>query len=643
MLVDIDVNRMDLTGVNEAYKRIGIPFSIFKANQFIDLTEPAFASSIVVKDIDDNDITFTVGTVDDTATSKAKYAITQVAPGSEFTGTLVNSITITGYTGTEFIAYVTYQALYKDTTTIIGDSVGPAYSPGLMRSVLNRLSYLTDMLPPIPNLTDGTVNTIQVLPEDLTGMSEDNYIQDEIHMQVNTLANRFIVRPANGSFYKHDLVVKFNDTPLVENIDYEVTSVNIGKTRVSSHTSGVYDYIKFITPLSAGIVTINYHAFGGAICPLTIGQVKETLASIIEYIKLGNFITTASLQNHPVILSILDRISIIENMLHISVPITYTYNSGILDSWVTVARIYPNEVSGLTDTTGVGHFRMRCGKYFSEFKLNYDVRADRVLDLHVISSWGTTLKQDDEAYFTNRICPKFRIIWTDDIVGGEHAVTSGILLQMSVTNYTDKTLSVEMQNIAGVFSHWQLIPTDGNPLPPTLISETLPDGSTWDSDEATCRASNSVIPCGKYYTIFSGTVPTKILDNYTYKDVELIDPQDNSSLIQEKLRGLSVSPCITGYDVDMEEVEAIAITMYDRYTGSMITKTSNNLGTTETSIKTSVMYFTQDLCIAECELVKAGLGYELYIGSSTGTNSKNNDRFDFKQIDVLFKGVVTYD
>lgn len=641
MPVDIDINTMDITGIDSLFKREVIPFRIYKANQIIDLEEPVYATSIVVQILSGEDLVayanFSVGDTDDTSISKAKYAQEQLDPGTLFTENLTKSIVVTGYTGTEFTIYVTYQALYKNNVSITDDMLGPTYTPGLMRSVLNRLTYLTNVLPPIPDITEGTVNTIQVLAEDLTGLNNDNYIQDEIHMQVNTLANRFIVRPANGSFYKHDLVIKFNDVTLVENVDYEVTGINLGKTRVSSHDSGVYDYIRFLKSIAAGIVTISYRAFGGAICPLTINQVKSTLANIVEYIKLGGFITSDSLQAHPIIVSIIDRIITIENMLHISAPITYSYVSDTIDSWVNIAQIEADPDSGLVNTTGVGHFRIRCGKYFTELKLNYDLNSARELDAHIISSWGTTLEQDGYSYFNNRICPKFRILWDSD------SVNSGIILQMSITSNSNRTLSVEIQNTAGVFGNWSLLETDGTPLTPVTTITTLPDDSTWDNSNPNCRASNSPVACGKSYTIYVGTIPTNILDTYTYTDIELADPQDNSSPIQEKLPGLLVAPNVTGSDILMTEVEAIRFTLYDRATGSLITKISNNIDMIDSVIKASVLYYTQDLCAAECELTKTESGYELKVGSSTGTNSRLNDRFDLKQIDILFKGVVTYD
>ena len=641
MYIDIDINNMDLTGIDPVYKREVVPFHIYKNNQLIELSEPVYADSIVVEVLDGGTLVpyalFTTGSPDDTAISKAKYAQNQADPGVTFTSNLVNSIIVTGYTGTEFTIYVTYQALYKDTAAITSDTIGPAYTPGLMRAVLNKLSYLTGLLPPLPNISEETVNTIQVLAEDLSGENPNNYIQDEVHLQVNTLANRFVVRPANGSFYKHDLVVKYNDTTLVEGIDYEVTGINLGKTRVTTNTNGVYDYILFTTPRVAGVVTISYRAFGGDICPLTVDQIKLTLANIIDYIKLGGFLTSASLQSHPIIISIIDRITNIENMLHIQAPITYTYTSSDVDVWSDIAHIKADVISGLVATRGNGQLRVRCEKYFSELKFNYDLSAARQLDVHILSNWSTSFESDGVAYYDNRICPKFRIVWDED------SVNSGIILQMSVTNKTTKNLNVEIQNSAGLFSNWELIPTDGNPLPDGTTSTTLPDDSTWGSVSPNCRVSNVTLACGKGYTIFTGTIPTNITDSYTFTNIELDDPQDNSDPIQEKNSGLSIPVDITGTDIVMSEVDAICFKMYDRFTGTTITKVSDYIDVINDDINASVMYFIPDLCCAECILTKTESGYTLSIGSSTGTNSLNNNRFDFKQIDILFKGAISYD
>lgn len=633
MYIDVNISQMDLTGTDPLYKRINVPFRVYKSNQMISFEEPVYQDSITVfRAVGGAAVNFTTGPLDDTATARAKYVQSVKQPNVTFNKPLVNNIIIPTAIGNEFTIHVTYQALHKDTVVLTGDDIGPTYTPGLMRTVLNKVAYLENLIPSIPSISEEAINPIQVLAEDLTAANPDNFIQDEIHMQVNTLANRFVIRPANGSFYKQDLVVKFNDKPLVENVDYEITGLNHGKTRVSSSTGGVYDYIILIKPISAGVVTLTYRAFGGVVCPAAMNQVQLILTDLIHFIKLGGLLTSDGLQAHPIIVTIIDRIINIENMLKIAAPITYSYAATQAEKWCDIADIAADNISGVVPQVGTGQLRVRCGKYFSEIKLNYDVASARSLDAQLLSSWNLSVDEDEVGYFNNRICPKFRVIWNNN------AISSGLVLQMSVTTKTSKTVYVEIQNSAGLFSNMTLKSTDGNILPDRSAATTLPDGTTWNSSSGAARASNTIVASGKSYTIFTGTVPTSITDSYSYTNFELDDPQDNTVPIQTKQAGLMVPIDVTGVDIVMSEITAIRFKIYDRYTGTMISKTSEYVDVDEDVVRASAMYFTSDLCCAECELAKRGSSYTLAIGSSTGTNSLINNRFDFKQVDVIFKG-----
>lgn len=635
-----DLTMMDLTGENPLFKRTLIPFRIYKANQIIELREPVFSASVMVQS--GNPLTtytnFTKGgTIDDTTTSKIRYAASEA--GITFSAALINRLTVTGYTGTEFTIYVTYQSLYRDPASISGSSIGPDYSPELMMSVLNKLSFLQGVLPPIPDITVEETTAINVLEEDITGTNPDNYIKDEIHLQVNTLVNRSVVRPAHGSFYKKDLLVKLGEVTLVEDIDYKVVGINLGKTRVTTSNDSVYDYIVFTKAITTGTaVTLNYRAFGGMVCPITMNQTRALLKNIIEYIKLGNFVTADNLKDQPIIVYILDRLRLIEDMLNISAPVTYLYNSKPTDTWVDIAHIAPDGITGLVDTRGVGHIRIRTEKYFAEVKLNYDLDStDRVLTSHTISSWATTVEQDSVAHITNRVCPKFRIVWNTN------SVNSGIVLQMSITRSAAKNIYVEMQNYGGAFSNWALLQSTGAALTPITTTTTLPDNTVWDSSiPETSAMSNTVIVSGKGYTVFIGNMPVHLLDQHTYNYDPTGDPQDNSNPILTKLGGLPVASLITGTDVIMSEIEALVFKVYDRYTGTMISKISDNLSLTEDTVKASVMYFDQDMCAVEGIITKTGAAYNLSVGATTGTHSSINERFNLRQIDILFKGAIAH-
>lgn len=638
MFMSTDISMMDLTGSSVDFKREHIPYRVFKNNQIIELREPAYANSIVVHTHNGTAYqaysTFTNGAQDDTAISIAKQAKFK-KDGGNFTSSLVNSIKITSYSA-EVTIYISYQALYKDSMALTGDDIGPVYSPGLMREVLSTLNHLNSVLPPLPDVSGSDLNSIQVLAEDITGTSIDNYIQDEMHLQVNVAGNKFLIRPTNGSFYKHDLVVKHNGVTLVEGTDYEVTGINLGKTKVSLHPSSVYDYIIILKNIAGGVVSLNYRAFGGMICPSTVNQIKITLGNIIDYLKLGNFLTYEGLENHPIILSIVDRIANIENLLHVQAPVTYTYQSSANERWSSIAHISPTTSNGgIVSTIGNSQFRVRCGKYFSELKLNYDLNSTRPLDIHVMNNWSTTVEADGVEYFNKRICPKFRLIWDST------NINAGLVLQMSITSNSSRTLEVTIQNSAGVFSNMKLIPANIT-LTNDGSSTVLPDGTAWTSAGANSRISNSVIANGRGYTVFMGAIYASIIDIQSYGDIELNDPQDNSYPIQAYKAGMRVPTQIVNSDVDLSEVSAIGFKLYDRHTGAVINKISDDVTMDGNTVVTNTMYFTQDLCLVSCELSRVGSEYSLHLHSHTGSHSLLNDRFILRQVNIYFKGALGY-
>jgi len=591
-----DINMVDLTGASPGFKRNLRAFRVFKNQQVIELDEPAYADSLLVQTHDGTIYqtysSYSAGPQDDTSVSIAKQLKFQLDSGN-FTKSLIRSITITSYTS-ETTIYITYQALYK--------------TP-----------------PPIPDMSGSDINSIQVLAEDVTGLDINNYIQDEMHLQVNVLNNKFLVRPTNGSFYKHDLVVKHNDQVLTIGVDYELVGINLGKTRMSLHPSGVYDYIHILKPIAGGVVSLTYRAFGGMVCPATVNQIKITLANILEYLKSGNFLTYEGLGSHPIITSMLDRIALIENLLHVQAPVTYTYQSGSAVKWSSIANILTSVDRGNCQ------LRIRCGKYYSDIKLNYDLDADRKLDIQMINSWSSTVESDGMDYFTDRICPKFRLIWDSD------DRSAGLVLQMSVTTMETKDLSITIQNYDGPFSTMRLIPVN-TVLGNNSNQATLPDGSAWDVLNNNCVASNHVVAYGSGYAVYVGAMPTKVSDSASYTNIILDNNNDNSQPIQTYGEGISVPVRVTGTDIDPSEIAAIGFRIYDRYDGNVINKISGDLSIIGNSVQTSVMYFTEDLCLVQCHFRKLQQGYSLFVGSHTGTHSLINNRFVIQQVDVYFKG-----
>lgn len=149
------------------------------------------------------------------------------------------------------------------------------------------------------NLSNLTPADVGWLPEDLTGLKEENWQANEKHYitSLNISANRIIITPYYGAFYYDNyplspttpgsssepikqltvrLVKDGVGTDLIRDSDYQVRGLDIGRTQSSSSKYGVYTYIlltknivnDFLNPnynFSNMYIEISYHAFGGSV------------------------------------------------------------------------------------------------------------------------------------------------------------------------------------------------------------------------------------------------------------------------------------------------------------------------------------------------------------------------------------------
>lgn len=246
----------DITGNNRLFRISGLRYRVDTPAEAYKLVLPqvGYKESVVVKKVNADgmlvtlsngvDFVFTGGNRDTASEALVKAAY------PTFSNQLYNSfiIPLATFGDAQYIDIVVeYQSVFPNILTSAADQAGnpngPECSPELLRQILTDLILLKGAA----TGEDVNYSTAQSLPSplatDYTGVLADNFISDEAH---NILANdgKVVVRPANGSFYDHELVVRdANGNALVREQDYTVRGMDIAATKVCEHASGVWRFI----------------------------------------------------------------------------------------------------------------------------------------------------------------------------------------------------------------------------------------------------------------------------------------------------------------------------------------------------------------------------------------------------------------
>lgn len=628
----------DLTGTNALYKRTDRRFTIYKTNQLIQLQEPAYLSSIKVYRVYENNAVdeLVYGThwttnashedVTYTAKAKSRYYSAEGTAWNVNNTTIVNAFVMMDTSvPNEYQISVEYQSLFRDLSAVDDYTAsGPAYSPGMMRSLLEKVEYLISVKNPVTSVSSSTLFSIRSLDEDLTGYKEDNYIHGETHT-INVPNNIFVIRPVNGSFYKHDLVIRHNDEILVENTDYIVTGINHGKTKVSLPNSGVYEYI-IITKAIAGAISVDYRAFGGIVSQRDITAIRDIIAAIV--LKLSGDGPDTGSDIDTAISNLEARVDSIETTVqHYQVrSFPYTVNT---NGWVNIAVIDKNPWSAqeLPLSAGMGEFRISIDNesYYLDMRLSYNIYSQKALAIDVVQTHEPTYEYDGVNYFNLRITPMFRLLWD-----GSAPEDCGFILQMKIDGSNERVVNVRIHDKTGADSPWTLVNSNGQARPDSTNSTPYPrePNHTWTSSNG--QQSNTIALYNTGYTIFVGQIPITIVEESSYD----IEPEE----LPVATNGLKPMMIVDNAIMSPELVKAVRFKIYDKKTANYLVVESSQLRFPEPRIIYAIaMYCISDLCSIECQITinKLNNNYSLQIRSTSGSNSLANDRFELNQIDLL--------
>ena len=482
-----------------------------------------------------------------------------------------------------------------------------------MKELVENVNFLVLTRDPLNSITSTTINNISVLAEDLTGMLLANRVYNEQH-EVNVPGNKLFIRPGAGSFYTHDLIIVNPSTgnSLIRGVDYEIVGINRPKTRVTEHTSAVYEYIKLLQPY-VGILNVSYRAFGGEVSVKDINAIKDVIADLVRMMADGLFLTADTLPYSLPIIQILERLATLEDHVHHYVTAHHRY---VADStgkhWFTIAELHLDDWTPDVITAAQIQLALKSPSrrwaYEAMISVNLTREHERArvnvissLDKHNHFSIGEYTNIDE------RNIPEIRIVWNDDagdLSGGQIQIGMHMEAgQHELLSVYDKSGNgsdiVVRPNIAGT----DIVYDD---------SIRLPDNSLWVSTDTIAEEARALICPEEGYLIWGGAMPATLMTEWT---------EMNNTIRLD--------------DFKIANIKKTTFYYYDRIEDRMILSSIEHQWDDRNVIHDTSIFFAQDLCGVQYKLYDGGFNNaRLELKHTLGSNSEDNDRFDLRQIVV---------
>lgn len=718
----------DMTGENADFKVTDKRFAIFSSEQVCSFGEPVYAKSLVIRKLVDNSFVELTRDVDWILTASCNdYDAMSDAMLRDpaFTDTLVKSVVIRTFSEVSPENHqisCEYQKLrIPDTAVFDPDGEGPAYSPALMKQLLEDVEFLMNVKDPVNNTLANQLGAVQFLEVDLTGMMAENYVQDE-EQEIDVPSGVVYMRPLKGSLYRHDITAKYyqartraladlttngyfniyrhgeagseypaaltisqqqkgvfttpdggatwvkvknsrdivgpvkilltdtipvisqadydnglqiliqTEVTMTEGTDYRVVYCNLAKTKRSHHTSGVYEFIYFTIPIK-GIVKISYHAYGGEVSPLDVGELQDSLMDILRVLQSNGYLTADDVSKLPIIRSIIKRIDTME-VFHRHY-LQQDYRIKIPDprttiNWYSIAFVWDNEWHGIDDgTDDVGQFRIESKElgWVYDFTIRVDLRdssAKRVL-LNTVGSAGIGWDIDQYGQTISDMYPvMLRAIWIDDGKDSGVAIQLGLCYKFVPTTITDDLLIVT--NKSGGASLWRLYESNLGYHPAENNQVKMPDNVNTADLNDTVRTHSFTTYLGPENGVlyFAGSIPLSF-----FGKEQLVIPYRDA----------------VRHEAFQSKTGRIDFYIYDRKTDQIQVASavigvsglhSSGIGSyNDTESGAETMFYLADLCGLKVRLAKnASEQATMFLESYLGTSSYYSERFDLRAIAV---------
>lgn len=518
---------LDTTGSLENYAETGKVFKIVKTNQYINFQTPVFLDTLKVilisKGLNEELVLNTDYDVPDEFIHNCDNDLSRAKIiASDFNRTLTSGIRMirgldndSGYT-----VAISYQRLYPSqlrTAYYQGKTFN--VTPELMYDLVQTVEQLKIQTSTVADASSLTTKSV-VYELDESESKTANLVKDEEHY-VDVSAGRFVIHPKGGSFYDGSVVVAYNGTKLEEGTDYVIRGMNVAKTKATSSTHAVMDFI-ILKSMIVGMVNISYHAYGG---DPTIDNYRDLILSInnvINYLNNTNNLTSENLGATDVITAIFERCDKLEQKMR---RLEGTPNYGdITDGkvinmkltspetglhWFTIAKLYKTLGTNVTPCTAdTFTFRIQTKETHIQFKAAVSVdlnnnEGDR-LNVDVINENYPRgyVPFQDYSEIEKIMRPQIRVVWVND------NAYSGAYLQLGLdlTNVNVETISIE--DMSGHESSWLLVDEVAEVTTPQDSDMIMPDGtSVWSDSLSTSFSESQLIPFRKGHLIWAGSQP----------------------------------------------------------------------------------------------------------------------------------------
>ena len=522
---------MDLTASLENYAESDKVFRVFKYGQYINFETPVFTDSLVVYLISGGVTTTLVkGTdfvVPEDAIAQADNDMSSAKlMDSSFDKELTYGIQmIMGIDeGSSETISVSYQRLYPNQLrTAYYHNEPLSVTPELFYDVVKTVEQLKALNSRVTDASSLSADDSAPYEVDESCSNTNNEVTGEKHT-VSVSTGKCVIHPKGGAFYLDSLAVRLASTgeTLVKDTDYLVVGMDEPRTKATSYTSPVYQFVVITSNINADI-EIDYHAFGGLPTIDNYRQIVGELENIVTYLNASTTLTESNLGSTEVMTSVYERISALESkMRRLEGTPSYgdvtngkcilmkLFADGDTDlHWYTIASLYKTAGTSMTPCTA-DTFKFRLQSKTSHFQFEAAVSVDLSneegdrLNVNVVSENYPRgyVPFNDYTDVDAIIRPQLRIVWM------EQDTISGAYLQLGfrLVNMLEETISIE--DTSGHESCWILPDEVSTHTTPSDDNFMLPDGlTTWSSSLSNAQEEDMLIPFHKGHLIWAGTQP----------------------------------------------------------------------------------------------------------------------------------------
>lgn len=607
----------DMTGVNPAYRVDNDVRTLLATGQKIEFDKPVFADSIEATLLGGSvhiplgrDVDWTIEESDKDYT----YMGRMMTQDQDFNQVLVHSITLRKSISLPIVVNFAYQQLYPRLVREITSHRGEPFkfTPSVAMEMMESIEYLIALTAPVKDTTSITNAPLLLLEPDPYMERVANDIEGEIH-EVDVPSGRHFIHPACGSFYKgsQKLIMKTTGEEMVEGVDYVVYGMNTSKTKATSVTSPVYDFI-LIKTAYVGEIELSYHAYGGDVTVENMRTMDKAMLNMVDYLNNASFLTPETLAGASVITQLIQRTTTLEDdvrrLINTGRPTYGDKTNGLcvlkkLQSsdnklhWWNIATLY--KVDGSSEIVTSDRMHLRFKTLYSKFMFDLLVSVDltnpsKKFDVAVLSDIAPKgyVPFEDYSGVNNLIRPQFRIIWNENTVQ-----QSGIILQMGMELKLISEETVAIEDVSGAESCWILLPDSAVAESPSDDVIQLPNPEhIWATTNADSRVQSILTPFREGHLAWAGAeVTNQPLPGWKYIELtHLLDSNVDISKIRRMRcelaeRGANKFPVMIELIPGSDSLVGTAVFDYNGSSATLIGRISRNAdGTIKMTIEANV-------------------------------------------------------